>query len=160
MADICAVLTEKYEASLKAEHGTGRNMAPFVELEWGREAYRLMRRIKDLFDPANLLNPGVIINPDPKAHITNLKPLRATHPFVDKCTECGFCEPVCPSRRLSLTPRQRIAAWREIEFMQGGKQRDKLTITRLPKKVAIHVTCSARKMGHGVWGRAPKINRS
>jgi len=33
---------------------------------------------------------------------------------VDRCIECGFCEPACPSRRLTLTPRQRIAVRREM----------------------------------------------
>ena len=39
MAEVCELLVEKYDGSLKAEHGTGRNMAPYVELEWGKEAY-------------------------------------------------------------------------------------------------------------------------
>jgi D-lactate dehydrogenase len=37
-------------------------MAPFVELEWGRQATEIMHRIKELFDHQNLLNPGVILN--------------------------------------------------------------------------------------------------
>jgi D-lactate dehydrogenase len=89
-------------------------MAPFVEKEWGTAAFELMKEIKSLFDPDNLLNPGVIINEDAEAHIHNLKPLPPTHEIADKCIECGFCEPVCPSRNLSFTPRQRIAGRREI----------------------------------------------
>ncbi len=75
MDALCRMVVEKYDGSLKAEHGTGRNIAPFVELEWGAEAYALMRRIKRLFDPQGLLNPGVVINDDPDAHLKNLKPL-------------------------------------------------------------------------------------
>ena len=114
MQDVVALVVEKYDGSLKAEHGTGRNMAPFVEKEWGTAAYSLMKQIKNLFDPAGLLNPGVLINADAEAHIKNLKPLPATHEIVDKCIECGFCEPVCPSRNLTFTPRQRIASRREL----------------------------------------------
>ena len=98
MDAVCEMVVEKYDGSLKAEHGTGRNMAPFVELEWGAQAYALMREIKRCFDPTGLLNPGVILNDDPQAHLKNLKPLPAADPLVDKCIECGFCERMCPSQ--------------------------------------------------------------
>jgi D-lactate dehydrogenase len=97
-------------------------MAPFVEKEWGEAAFGLMKAIKNLFDPKGLLNPGVIINSDLEAHVKNLKPLPATHELVDKCIECGFCEPICPSKHLTFTPRQRIAGRREISRrMVGGR---------------------------------------
>ncbi|MDD5248244.1 MAG: FAD-binding and (Fe-S)-binding domain-containing protein [Rhodocyclaceae bacterium] len=114
MDDVCDLVVRKYDGSLKAEHGTGRNMAPFVEMEWGRQATDLMRRIKRLFDPDDLLNPGVIINDDPQAHLKNLKPMPAAEDIVDRCIECGFCEPLCPSHQLTLSPRQRIVGWREL----------------------------------------------
>ena len=114
MDEVCNLVVHKYDGSLKAEHGTGRNMAPFVEMEWGKQATDLMRQIKRLFDPRNLLNPGVIINDDPKAHLQNLKPMPAAEELVDRCIECGFCEPLCPSHRLTLSPRQRIVSWREL----------------------------------------------
>ncbi|HEY5789925.1 MAG TPA: FAD-binding and (Fe-S)-binding domain-containing protein, partial [Gammaproteobacteria bacterium] len=114
MDGIAALVVGKYDGSLKAEHGTGRNMAPYVEMEWGGEAYALMQQIKALFDPGGLLNPGVILNRNPQVHLENLKPLPAADPIVDKCIECGFCEPDCPSRELTLSPRQRIAGWREL----------------------------------------------
>ena len=120
IGDLTEMVVHTYDGSLKAEHGTGRNMAPFVELEWGAEAYRLMREIKAIFDPGNLLNPGVILNGDPQIHIKNLKPLPRAHSVVDKCIECGFCEVNCPSRDLTLTPRQRIAVWREISRLRSN----------------------------------------
>ncbi len=114
MAEVVQLVVEKYDGSLKAEHGTGRNMAPFVQKEWGEAAFSLMCEIKNIFDPHNLLNPGVILNEDAEAHIKDLKPLPATHEIVDKCIECGFCEPVCPSKDVTFTPRQRIVGRREI----------------------------------------------
>ena len=114
MDDIADLVVKKYDGSLKAEHGTGRNMAPFVEMEWGKEAADLMRHIKKLFDPKNLLNPGVILNDNPHAHLENLKPMPAAEDIVDRCIECGFCEPLCPSHGLTLSPRQRIISWREL----------------------------------------------
>lgn len=108
------IISGKYDGSLKAEHGTGRNMAPFVEVEWGAEAYAVMRDLKSLLDPDNMLNPDVVINPNPQAHVTHLKSIALVSPQVDKCIECGFCESKCPSRRLTLTPRQRIVIQREL----------------------------------------------
>jgi len=114
MAEVSELVVYKYDGSLKAEHGTGRNMAPFVEMEWGREAYELMKRIKRIFDPKDLLNPGVILNADPEAHLKNLKPIPAASEKIDQCIECGFCEPTCVSAELTLTPRQRIVVYREM----------------------------------------------
>lgn len=123
MDDIADLIIGKYDGSLKAEHSTGRNMAPFVEMEWGADAYRLMQRIKALFDPRGILNPGVILNENPKVHLADLKQMPPAHEIVDKCIECGFCEPTCPSRALTLTPRQRIVGLRELARLRriGGK---------------------------------------
>ena len=114
MAALSDLVAKDFEGSLKAEHGTGRNMAPFVEHEWGEKAYRIMKRVKTLFDPQNLLNPDVIICDQQDLHIKNLKPMPVADDLVDKCIECGFCEPVCPSKDLTLSPRQRIAVFREM----------------------------------------------
>ncbi len=118
MSEVSALVVNKYNGSLKAEHGTGRNMAPFVELEWGKDAYNLMAEIKRIFDPLNILNPGVILNSDNQVHLKNLKPIPPANEIIDKCTECGFCEPACVSAGLTLTPRQRIAVHREIVALE------------------------------------------
>ncbi|MGJ8581143.1 MAG: FAD-binding and (Fe-S)-binding domain-containing protein [Psychromonas sp.] len=115
MDALTQLVAVKHQGSLKAEHGTGRNMAPYVELEWGKAGYALMQQIKTVFDPTGLLNPGVIINSSHQAHIEHLKPMPAADELIDSCIECGFCEPVCPSRTLTLSPRQRIVLYREIK---------------------------------------------
>ncbi|UCO97507.1 FAD-binding oxidoreductase [Metapseudomonas lalkuanensis] len=115
MQDVAQLVAVEFGGSLKAEHGTGRNMAPFVELEWGSDAYQLMWQIKRLLDPRGILNPDVILSEDRDIHLKNLKPLPAADEIVDKCIECGFCEPVCPSKGLTLSPRQRIVIWRDIQ---------------------------------------------
>jgi len=144
MAAMCAMVVTKYDGSLKAEHGTGRNVAPFVELEWGAAAVATMRRIKALFDPQGLLNPGVILNADPLAHLANLKPLPAADPLVDKCIECGFCEPKCPSRGLTLSPRQRIVSWREIaRLAASGDEPERLAMLKELYKYQGIETCAA-----------------
>lgn len=125
MQDVVQQVAVKYEGSLKAEHGTGRNMASFIEVEWGKTAYSMMKRVKNLFDPKNLLNPGVIINDDQEAHLKNLKAMPATNNLVDSCIECGFCEPTCPSNSITLTPRQRIVINREISRLEKeGKKEE------------------------------------
>jgi D-lactate dehydrogenase len=129
MHDVTQLVAVEYGGALKAEHGTGRNMAPFVELEWGSDAYQLMWRIKRLLDPNGILNPDVILSEDPRIHLKNLKPLPAADEIVDKCIECGFCEPVCPSNGLTLTPRQRIVIWRDIQ----AKKRAGIDTTELER---------------------------
>ncbi|MEP3165112.1 MAG: FAD-binding and (Fe-S)-binding domain-containing protein, partial [Marinobacter sp.] len=127
MKDVSQLVAVEFGGSLKAEHGTGRNMAPFVELEWGHDAWELMWKIKGLLDPENLLNPDVVLSRDPDIPLKNLKPLPAADPLIDKCIECGFCEPVCPSEGLTLSPRQRIVISRDIQAKKrAGKDTSEL----------------------------------
>ncbi len=110
MHELVELIVDTYDGSLKAEHGTGVNMAPYVEREWGAKATELMWRVKQLADPDGILAPGVLLNREPGAHLRNLKSTPEIDEVATQCIECGFCEPVCPSRDLTTTPRQRIAA--------------------------------------------------
>lgn len=118
MLDIERLVVERYDGSLKAEHGTGRNMAPFVRKEWGEQAWEAMRRLKSILDPKGLLNPGVIFNDDPECFVKRLKELPECNPIVDKCIECGFCEINCVSCGLGLSARQRIVLQRHITSLR------------------------------------------
>lgn len=111
--DLVHMVVDRYDGALKAEHGTGRNMAPFVEREWGAELYAIMRELKALIDPGGILSPGVLLNDNPRVHLENLKSLPTVEDEIDRCIECGFCESKCPSRDLTITPRQRIVLRRE-----------------------------------------------
>jgi D-lactate dehydrogenase len=120
MEELVELIVEKYDGSLKAEHGTGLNMAPYVEREWGHKATEMMWRIKQLADPHGVLNPGVVLNRDPTIHLKNLKSQPPIEESAAHCVECGFCEPVCPSRNATTTPRQRIVIRREMARQDEG----------------------------------------
>lgn len=157
-------LVHSYDGSLKAEHGTGRNMAPFVKEEWGDDAVAAMRELKEIFDPKYLINPGVIFNDDPNCFIEHLKQLpeldfdfsalpdgktyakamgsheSSTQEMVEgvkranKCIECGFCEVNCLTCGLTLSSRMRIASQREIIRLKAGDEADKARAARLEKE--------------------------
>jgi D-lactate dehydrogenase len=117
--ELAELIIKKYNGSLKAEHGTGRQIAPYVKDEWGADAYRIMQALKQLIDPNNILNPGVIINTDDKCHLKNLKTMPVVEEEVDKCVECGYCENRCPSRDFTMTPRQRIQVRRSLQRLKA-----------------------------------------
>lgn len=150
MEDVKTLVVDKYDGSLKAEHGTGRNMAPFVRHEWGDEAYQAMKAIKDLFDPKGLLNPGVIFNDDPKCHIKNFKPLPliplgpdSPAAKVNRCIECGFCEVNCLSCGFTLSSRQRIVLQREIaRLKQSGEDPERLALLEKQYRYPGNQTCA------------------
>ena len=120
MGGLVELVLDKYDGSLKAEHGTGVNMAPYVAREWGEPATELMWRVKRLADPDGVLAPGVVLNDDPGVHLRNLSTTPEIEEVANHCVECGFCEPVCPSRDLTTTPRQRIVLRRELARQPAG----------------------------------------
>lgn len=122
MRDLAEMTLNEFNGSLKAEHGTGRNMAPFVETEWGGSIYNLMWDLKKLTDPFHIMNPDVLLSKDSKIHLKNIKKMPLIHSEIDSCVECGFCENICPSRGLTYTPRQRIGIMREVESLDLTKK--------------------------------------
>jgi D-lactate dehydrogenase len=120
MGELVELIVERYDGSLKAEHGTGVNMAHYVKREWGPKATELMWRVKRLADPEGLLGPGIVLTEDAGAHLRNLKSAPRIEAEANQCIECGFCEPVCPSRDLTTTPRQRIVLRREMARQREG----------------------------------------
>ena len=171
MRDVAKLVVEEYDGSLKAEHGTGRNMAPFVKYEWGEKAYEVMKELKAIFDPDGLLNRGVIFNDDPDCFIKCLKPLPVLdfdydkvpdggHYLMDpslstaqetvrqvkranKCIECGFCEVNCMSCGLTLSSRMRIAVQREIRHLTStGENPERLAKLKRQYKYYGDQTCA------------------
>jgi len=169
MNDVKALVVDKYDGSLKAEHGTGRNMAPFVQYEWGEAAFEAMKAVKQLFDPKGLLNPGVIFNDDPQCHIKNLKQLTllsidnsqltidnsmqrdgaancqlsTVNCQLNKCIECGFCEVNCLSCGFTLSSRQRIVLQREISRLkQSGEDGERLALLEKQYRYPGNQTCA------------------
>jgi D-lactate dehydrogenase len=120
MKGIAHNIVEKFGGSLKGEHGTGRNMAPFVAFEWGPKAYDIMWQIKNLLDPQGILNPNVVLSHDLLLHLRDFKPMPVSEPHIDRCIECGFCETSCPSHGFTFSPRQRISAWRALSQASIG----------------------------------------
>ncbi|MEU5435338.1 FAD-binding and (Fe-S)-binding domain-containing protein [Streptomyces sp. NPDC020719] len=120
MDAFCRLTVERFDGSLKAEHATGRNIAPFLELEWGPKATELMWRTKQVIDPDGVLAPRIVLDRDPEAHLRGLKTIPRIEAGGDPCIECGFCEPTCPSRDLTTTPRQRIVLRREMTRQPVG----------------------------------------
>ena len=171
MRDVAKLVVESYDGSLKAEHGTGRNMAPFVKYEWGDKAYDAMKELKAIFDPEGLLNQGVIFNDDPDCFIKCLKPLpvldydfdsvpdgghylmdpncSTAHETIEmvkranKCIECGFCEVNCMSCGLTLSSRMRIAVQREIRELEAtGRDPQRAATLRQQYKYYGDQTCA------------------
>ncbi|MDF2940220.1 MAG: hypothetical protein K0R66_862 [Gammaproteobacteria bacterium] len=130
MNELSTLIVHRYQGSLKAEHGTGRNMAPFVELEWGKTASEFMWQLKSLLDPNAILNPDVLLSHDPKVHLKNLKKVPEVESLIDQCLECGFCEKVCPSKGLTLTPRQRIVSLRSMELLKHSDKKQYRTLRK------------------------------
>lgn len=154
--DVAKMVVEKYDGSLKAEHGTGRNMAPFVKYEWGEKAYDLMKKVKNAFDPKGIINPGVIFNDDPDCFMKNFKALPVLKPaegadlemkeayeHINKCIECGFCEVNCVSCGFSLSSRMRVVARREIQRLkESGEDPVRLKTLLKQYKYSGEETCA------------------
>src|SRR5699024_8433055 len=60
-----AELATSYAGSLSGEHGDGRARSELLHTMYSHEALNVMSRFKGLFDPDDLLNPGVVVRPKP-----------------------------------------------------------------------------------------------
>ncbi|WP_028111788.1 FAD-binding and (Fe-S)-binding domain-containing protein [Ferrimonas kyonanensis] len=143
MQDVAKLVIDKYDGSMKAEHGTGRAVAPFVEMEWGVAAYDLMKKLKAAFDPSGLLNPGVILNDDAEIHVKAIKQAAVVDDWVDRCIECGFCEKTCPTSELNMSPRHRITTLREIHRLEQCGDHQGAETLRAQAQYDVIDTCTA-----------------
>ena len=132
--------------TLKAEHGTGRIMAPFVERQYGPVLYGMMHEIKNAMDPSGILNPDTILTRDPDLHLRHLKATPTVEEEVDRCVECGYCEPVCPSKDLTTTPRQRIVVQRAIAEAERTGDRALARELRRDQRYEVVETCAVDGM--------------
>ena len=143
--DMVELVLENH-GSLKAEHGTGRMMAPFVERQFGADLYEIMKRVKRAFDPLSILNPGVLISGDSLAHIRNIKFHPTIEAVADNCVECGYCEPVCPSKDLTTTPRQRIVLRRALVDAKKGTDLPLLSALKKQSEYGVEESCAVDGM--------------
>lgn len=135
-----------FGGSIKAEHGTGRMVAPFVEIEWGKKAYAINCKIKDILDKDNIFNPDVIITKDKDIYKKNIKNQSPVDEALNLCMECGFCERFCPSNEISLSPRQRIAVLKEMKSLEELNDEDSKKKLKDMKKLYnfyVDTTCAA-----------------
>jgi FAD/FMN-containing dehydrogenase/Fe-S oxidoreductase len=93
--------------SISGEHADGLVRAAFVRRQYGDEYYEILCKIKSVFDPDGLMNPGKIINSDPDVMIKNLRRARKVLPEkirtdllfkedelaaeIEQCYGCGLC---------------------------------------------------------------------
>lgn len=134
------------QGTLKAEHGTGRIMAPFVQRQYGDELYQAMWRVKRSCDPASILNPGSVLTDDPDQHLKDIKRTNPVRPVIDDCVECGYCEPVCPSQHLTTTPRQRIVVQRAIAQAQAEGDAALVAELERDQRYSVVQTCAVDGM--------------
>ncbi|RRD48994.1 FAD-binding oxidoreductase [Arachnia propionica] len=74
--DVVALI-RAHGGSLRAHHGTGRAMSPFMLDQFGDELFEVMREVKHTFDPAMILGPGILLTDDPLTHTRDLRPGRS-----------------------------------------------------------------------------------
>jgi FAD/FMN-containing dehydrogenase len=71
-----AALVASLGGTLSGEHGDGRIRAPLLETIWGSATVNLFREIKEIFDPARILNPGVILPLPGQRPLDSVRPYR------------------------------------------------------------------------------------
>ena len=89
--ELVELVVDKYDGSMKAEHGTGINMAPFVRHEWGDEIWNLFWEVKEMLDPDTILAPDVKLTHQSDIHLQRFKSFPKVEQEINMCVECGFC---------------------------------------------------------------------
>jgi len=151
--------------TLTGEHGIGKIKTPYLKLEHGSEIINLMYKIKELFDPNRILNPG--IGKGEKQLIRISRKSRLLKNQNDKllslkCMRCGFCIATCPSRIHYLleaySPRGRLS-------ILNGLVYGDLKLTELISDILntctlcalCHTTCPAGIDTHEIFEKAREI---
>ena len=106
--EIHSIVIHQFGGSLCGEHGDGRVRGEFLRDLYGEEVYSLFIKIKELFDPDHILNPGVKLTAVP--FTTHLDAERLSKP----CATCGKCNTVCPVYDVSQEESNGARGWFHI----------------------------------------------
>ncbi|MFD0975710.1 FAD-binding and (Fe-S)-binding domain-containing protein [Salinimicrobium gaetbulicola] len=167
-ADVAA-LVKKYGGSFSGEHGDGRVRAEFIEFMIGAENYNLLKKVKNIFDPNNIFNPGKIIDAPPMDEDLRYEPgrqepeIQTLMDFSDSqgilrgaenCNGSGDCRKpaeaggtMCPSYRATLnekdTTRARANALRE--FLTHSDKENRFDREELKQVLELCISCKGCK---------------
>ncbi len=170
IAEDVAALVKKYGGSLSGEHGDGRLRGEFIRFMVGDACYALMRRIKELFDPLNIFNPGKVIDTPPMDQFHRYRPGHPTPEYdtvfdfsdvmgilraAEKCNGSGDCRKthlsggtMCPSymatREEKDTPRARANIMRHI-LTHPPDQRRPFASEEIKEVMDLCLSCKACK---------------
>ncbi|MEL7021982.1 MAG: FAD-linked oxidase C-terminal domain-containing protein, partial [Bacteroidota bacterium] len=149
ISEASAKLVKKYNGSLSGEHGDGRVRAAFIPLMVGKENYALFQRIKAVWDPYHIFNPGKIVDAAPMNTSLRYTPNQPTvEPqtvldfssaggllrMAEKCNGSGDCRKLpqsgglmCPSYQATRNERDTTRGRANVlrEFLTRGNAQDK-----------------------------------
>jgi len=162
-----AHLTKKYHGSFSGEHGDGIVRAEFLPIMIGKKNYELCRRIKYLFDPNNIFNPGKIVDA-PKMdeslryevdrkepEINTLMDFSDSEGYLrlaEKCNGSGDCRKdvfaggaMCPSYRATKDEKDvtRSRANTLREFLTNSDQKNKFNSEEIKESLDLCLSCKA-----------------
>ncbi|UZH55201.1 FAD-binding protein [Salinimicrobium tongyeongense] len=164
-----AALVKKYGGSMSGEHGDGRVRAEFIQFMIGEENYALLKRVKNIFDPKNIFNPGKIIDAPPMDESLRYEPGRKEPEIetimdfsdsqgilrgAENCNGSGDCRKpaeaggtMCPSYRATRnekdTTRARANALRE--FLTNSDKPNRFDHKELKEVLDLCISCKGCK---------------
>jgi FAD/FMN-containing dehydrogenase/Fe-S oxidoreductase len=162
-----AKLTKKYHGSFSGEHGDGIVRAEFIPLMIGETNYELLKRVKSLFDPNCILNPGKIVDAYPmdeslryeidreEPEVITLMDFSDSEGILkaaEKCNGSGDCRKshhmnggMCPSYQATKdekdTTRGRANALRE--FLTNSEKINRFDHEELKNSFDLCLSCKA-----------------